>query len=147
MEQRITAIAIAAVMVAAGLSVAPPAMAGHQTCHEDFVIAEDKSNADVRDLATNVEEVGQADVSAGTPEDLMVDLRTSDAELSIEVFEQTATGCVEFNESGCDRTITSTGDQEVCTLEDPVSGSTDYFVHYENVGNVDLEYLTWTPDA
>lgn len=147
MEQRAVAIAIATMMVATGLSVAPLGTAGHAPCHRDFVIAEDKSSAATRDLVVDEEEIGLADVEAGTPEDLMVDLETSNAELSIEVFEQTSTGCTEYNETGCDKEIDSTGDHEICTLEDPVTGSKDYWVHYNNTGTKDLDYRTWTPEA
>lgn len=143
MEQRATAIAIAAVMVVAGLSIAPPVAAGHNNCHEDFEIADSQSAASVRTLNAGSSEVGREDVVQGSPETLTVELVDAGAngELEWTVFHRLAGLCVQFLD-GCGGTLAMDGEQQSCTLDAPVDKN--YWVVYEeSSGNNAIDYQTW----
>lgn len=116
-------------------------------CSSDYDIAESHDDAGSRTLLGGFEEVGLADVDAGTPEDLRVHLETSDDQLDIEVFHIDGDTCQEFNESNCDVSVTQTSHQTVCTLDDPMSGTKDYWVHFTNPESDELIYHAWTPEA
>lgn len=126
-----------------------PSSSSSSNCPDpaDFEIAETHGSASSRILLGGLEEIGLADVEAGTPEDLMVHLETSDDQLDIEVFHIVDQECVEFDEANCDQSVTATTHQFICELDDPASGEKNYWVHFTNPETDELTYHTWTPDA
>lgn len=133
MKERATAIAIATIMVAAGLSVAPPAAALTEDCNEDFEIADSEQQASKRKLPDGERINGIENVSASDGDQtLTVRLETSDDVLAWHVFEETLTGCQEYDEGGCngENTISSKGAEQSCTLNAPSVGTRTYVVGY-----------------
>lgn len=143
MKQRATAIVIAATMVAAGLSVAPAATAGHTDCHgSDFDLATSESNAAVRNLDPDEEVIALAQVDAGSPEDLFIELLDEPRELDWEVYMKDGTSCVLFD-SG--EITDSTAQNEVrSVLDDPLTGTEKYWIHYLNDGTQSFDFQTWS---
>lgn len=141
MKQRATAIAIATLMVAAGLSIAQPVTAEHKDCHKTFDVAESESNAMVRDLPQGELDVGRADTDAGQDRILNVELVQGD-ELTWQVFEKNSLGnCVEYTDGGCDGpTVISSPSTDTCTLEANPNTAKDYWVHIEATGTSDIDY-------
>lgn len=151
MKQRATAIVIAGVMLAAGLSVAPAATAGHGDCHKDFNIPDSKpGRLQSRTLLMGESEVGLEKVTAsGGDEELHVLLDTDDI-LEWTVFiEDANNNCQTFSSGDCDiggsypNTIQTEDTEQTCTLDAPSSGSESYWVLFENVGSNSLQYRTW----
>lgn len=152
MKQRATAIAIATVLVAAGLSVAPPAMAVvGPDCDEEFLIP-DSEPLTPRTLAGNEEETGREDVEAGTPEKVTVRLESEDDKLEFGVFYLDGQTCEVASDDG----LTNCGDSEIldtvnnpapekqtCNLDDPSSGEREYYFHIVNQQDDELDYSIW----
>lgn len=145
------AIAIATVMVAAGLSVAPSVAAVDADCTEDFDIADSELLASTRDLDPGEMETGLEDVEDNeTNQEVTVELTSNDDKLEFGVFEDVS-GCDRSNNvsSNClsDVTLDTTDpsvntDSETCTLESPDSGTREFFFVQENIEDPgdELEY-------
>lgn len=150
MEQRAMAIAIATVMVAAGLSVAPPAAAVSADCTEDYNIT---STPKTRTLAANGSEAGLVEVSAPTDEKLNVTLETPNAEMEFGIFELVDDDCTRSTNvsDNCDQDVkletNGGGDDSIeCTLEAPLSGTRDFYVVFENPGSDPIDYTVHSSD-
>jgi hypothetical protein len=143
------AIAIATVLVAAGLSVVPPAAALTADCDEDFDIADSETTASLRPLDAGVSEVGHEEVLSTADEELTVRLETSGDELTFEIFEETSNGCVQYTgDADCkgENVLDNEDEEKVCTLNAPSSGNRDFFVVYKNTEDSpadQLEHMTW----
>lgn len=146
MDKTATAIAIAAVMVAAGFSVAPSVTASDTDCHKDFDIP-DSEPLVARTLQADDREIGREDVNASDGNETlrveMVDPGTA-GELTWTVHEQDGS-CVEYTDGGCDENNVLDSKEEVrCTLVAPDSGDKSYWVEFvESSGNNSIDYKTW----
>jgi hypothetical protein len=142
------AVAIATVLVAAGLSVGLGTVQAASPCgNEDFDIADSKSLASIRDLNPGESEIGREDVSAVTgDETLHVELvdAGADGELTWTVYHQPSS-CEEYTAGGCDQTnVLDTETEVTCTLNAPNSGMKDYFVVFEETNdNNQIDYRAW----
>lgn len=143
------AIAIATIMVAAGLSTVPPALALTADCNEDFDIADSESQAVKRSLDPGTTKVGHRVVSSGSPEEITVRLPTSVDELTWQVFYLDASNnCVEYSATGCDGEVVmdTKGQEQSCTLDDPSLGDRDYYVVHKNTESPpadELDFKIW----
>lgn len=139
------AMALALVATAVGMVVAPAAVAGHKDCHEDFEIDSDRQT---RTLDVGESEVGHSAVSAPLDETLNVTLETDDDKLEFTIREKDGNNCIEPADlsSDCQGTVelttegSSTTDSKECTLPAPTSGTRDFYITFENVGNSSLMY-------
>lgn len=136
-------------MVAAGLSVAPPAAALTADCDENFEIADSETLASERKLKKNKSEVGHEDVLAGSAEELHVQLVTDNDELTWQVFFIDADNkCSDYTAGECngENVIDQQDEEQTCTLNDPSSGTRDYYVKVLNSEDApadSLKYKMW----
>lgn len=144
MKQRALAIAIATAMVAAGVSLAPPALAASGDCDEDFQVAESESNASIRKLSVDELEIGLADTDPGEDRTLNIEL-VSGPQLEWQVFHRDSLDkCVEYSDGGCGgpTTMTSTG-TDTCTLRADELEEKDFWVHIEANGDSAIDYKVY----
>lgn len=145
-----TAMALTFVVGAVGLSVVPSVAAVPKDCTEDYEITDTEKT---RPLNTSEHEVGLSKVRAADGDETMtVELLTNDAKLELGVFFIDASGtCVSAKnagESNCDTnevldTTSNNVDPPIsidCTLEAPLNGVREFYIGFENIGSVDLEY-------
>lgn len=145
MKKRATAIAIATVMVATGLSIAPAASAQVTNCAATYAIADSEAAATPRILLGGMEEIGVEEVLAGNDEQLHVRLDSPNDELDWKVFQLDSGGeCVEYTSTGCGGNLDREGQTGDCTLEAPGSGVQEYFLKVENLQNDRLTYTPWS---
>lgn len=143
MERTVTAIALATVLVAAGLGVAPPAAASQFSCDQkDFDLADSQSGAMVRNLDPGESIVGKTVVQSGSPEDLFIELHDEPRKLDWTVYKDDSGICQDI-ESG---QITHESSTPVvrATLEDDPLTDEEYWVVYENAGTQSFDFETWT---
>lgn len=146
MERTATAIVLATVLVAAGLSVAPLTAASHDNCHEDFLIPDSEPSSS-RTLLAGTSEIGREDVSAPGNETLNVELtdRGISGELTWTVFEIEDSQCQTYTNGGCDQNNVLSSETKVsCTLEAPDSGEKSYWVLFDETTSANsIMYKTW----
>lgn len=152
MKQRITAIAIATVLVAAGLSVVQPAAAVNADCSEEFDIPDSEPTTS-RILLANAEETGREDVKASSgDEEVTVSLDSPDDTLEFGVFYLDGQTCVKASQDGLstcggsetlDTHNNPVPHQKTCEIDAPTSGARDYFFHVANQEDDSLEYRMW----
>lgn len=145
MKHRATAILLAAMMVATGVSLSTTSVAQQPTdCAATFPIADDEDLALDRILLGGMEEVGVEEVEAGISETLHVELLSEDDELEWKVSHLNSENeCVAYTATGCGGTISNEGVVQDCTLDHPNSGVENYFVKFENPENDLLQYRAW----
>lgn len=149
-----TKLAAAMALVVAGLAVgigpAPFAAAQSSNCPStaDFSIP-DSEPLLPRTLSGNSEEIGVEDVDSGDDEMLHVRLETANDKLEWTVFHLVDGECETFTQGDCDiggsypNTLDQQDEEQTCTLDDPNSGTKDYWVKAENDEADSLDYSIW----
>lgn len=134
------------VLVTVGLSAMPYAGASQNNCPASFFpIAESELLADERPLEDGNDEWGGVEVSAIEGDrELNVELTGpgNGGELTWLVYI-TDDGCTsQYTANDCDEEniLDAADDEASCTLEAPVSGSTDFRVHFDATGDDDIMY-------
>lgn len=147
------AIALATLMVATSLTVAPAATAVDPSCTEDFDIADSESAATSRDLNPNADETGLEDAAASSgDEQVTIELLTNSDKLELGIFED-IDGCqraTHVSPTSCesDMTLDTTPanvktDSVTCTIEAPDSGTRDFYFVVENLQGDELSYQAY----
>lgn len=150
------AIALATLMVATSLTVAPAATAVSTDCDDDFLIP-DSEPVTPQTLSGSGAEVGLEDVSASdNTENVTIRLESSKDKLEFGVFYlDDNDDCVEasadnLSNCGSSETLDSTGTpapiDKTCRIDGPVSGTTEYFFHVVNLQSDPLDYKIWMSD-
>lgn len=146
-----TAMALAFVVGAVGLSIVPTVAAVTADCDDDYAITATKQS---RSLNTSESEVGLSEVRAADGDETMtVTLQTNSAKLEFGVFivDPSNGNCVSAKDEGVSdcgtAEVLDTTDSNVdppisidCRLDAPLTGTRDFYVPFENIGNVGLTY-------
>lgn len=141
---------LAGALAFAGIPATNVQAAVADRCEGDFLMEDNKQDANQRNLDDGKTIVGEITLSSlDNDRDLFVDLQTDNRELDYHVFyEEVDTSCTSYPEDGhpaCEGTTTDSNDPEDtgCDLIAPPDDTRTYYVNFWNNGTQSLDFKTW----